>query len=105
MPLDSLPHLDPAEGEVLDAEVAINNDVLVKEFALGPGAELDPHAHSGSTNVFHVVSGTVTVIQGEEIESVTAPGVIVHEPGMEHGAWNEGDEVAVITATFAPPPG
>jgi quercetin dioxygenase-like cupin family protein len=105
MALDSLPDLDPAHGEVLDAEVAVTEDVLVKVFALGPDASLDPHSHPESTNVFHVVTGTVTVIQDDEQEAIEAPGVVVHDPGAEHGARNETDEVAVLTATFAPPPG
>lgn len=105
MALDQLPDLDPDEGEVLDGEVAINDDVLVKVFALGPGAELSPHAHEGSTNVFHVIEGRVVVVQGGTEETVMAPGVVVHEPGAEHGARNETDERAILTATFAPPPG
>lgn len=105
MELDRLPALEPGQGEVRDEELAFSEDVLVKVFALGPGAELEPHAHPGSTNVFHVVSGTVTVVQDGASESVTAPGVVVHEPGMEHGARNDTDDPVVLTATFAPPPG
>ncbi len=105
MALDRLPDLDPADGEVIDEELAYSDDVLLKVFALGPDAEITPHAHDGSTNVFHVVAGEVTVIQDATEETVSAPGVIVHEPGMDHGARNESDETALITATFAPPPG
>ena len=105
MALDQLPDLDPEPGSVLDAEVAITDDVLVKVFALGPGGSIDPHAHDGSTNVFHVLEGTVTVVQDDQEESVAAPGVVVHDPGVDHGARNESDQRAVLTATFAPPPG
>lgn len=105
MALDQLPDLDPDPAEVLDAEVAVTEDVLVKVFAIGPGGAIDPHAHAGSTNVFHVLEGTVTVVQDDSEESVRAPGVVVHDPGMDHGARNESDERVVLTATFAPPPG
>ena len=105
MALDQLPDLDPEPGSVLDAEVAITDDVLVKVFALGPGGSIAPHAHDGSTNVFHVLEGTVTVVQDDQEESVAAPGVVVHDPGVDHGARNESDQRAVLTATFAPPPG
>jgi quercetin dioxygenase-like cupin family protein len=104
MSLDRLPDLDPGPEEVLDAEVAVTDDVLVKAFALGPGAELDPHNHAGSTNVFHVVEGTVTVIQGDEEAAVDAPGVILHERGVVHGARNQTDETAVFTASLCPMP-
>ncbi|MFB6093922.1 MAG: cupin domain-containing protein [Halanaeroarchaeum sp.] len=105
MALDVLPALEPDPGAVLDRELAHSEEVLVKVFALGPGASLSPHVHEGSTNVFHVLEGTVTAIRGDETERVTAPGVVVHEPGTEHGARNESDERAVLTATFSPPPG
>jgi quercetin dioxygenase-like cupin family protein len=98
------PDLDPADGEVIDAEVVVTDDVLVKAFALGPGAELEPHEHGGSTNVFHVTEGTVTVIQDGEERAVAAPGAVLHERGQSHGARNDTDEVAVLTASLCPMP-
>lgn len=107
MTLDRLAEadLDPDRGEVVDAELVVSDDVLVKAFALGPGAELDPHEHAGSTNVFHVVQGTVTVLRGDEEETVAAPGVIHHDRGVAHGARNDTDDRAVFTASLCPMPG
>ena len=105
MTLDRLPDLDPAPGEVVDEELAVTDDVLVKAFALGPGARIDPHEHADATNVFHVLQGTVTVLQGEDEDRVTAPGVVLNERGQAHGARNDGDEVAVLTASLCPLPG
>jgi len=115
MTLDRYPAaaaLDPDEGEVATAELAVTDDVLVKAFALGPGAELDAHDHPGATNVFHVLSGTVTVLQGGDDaddgtteDRVTAPGVVLHERGVAHGARNDTDEVAIFTASLCPLPG
>jgi quercetin dioxygenase-like cupin family protein len=105
MALDPLPDLDPADGEVLDAELAYSADVLVKAFAFGPHSELPAHAHEGSTNTFHVVEGELVVVSDDAEERVRAPGVVVHDPGAMHGARNETDERAVLTATFSPPPG
>ena len=103
--MDRYRSLDPDDGEVIDAELVVSDDVLVKAFALGPGAELSPHEHADSTNVFHVTEGTVTVIQGEEEVAVTAPGVVHHARGVVHGARNDTDGVAVLTASLAPMPG
>lgn len=107
MALDRLPDLDldPDPDEVVDVEVAVTDDVLVKAFALGPGAKLPAHEHADSTNVFHVISGTVTVVQGDTTEAVAAPGVVLHERGVEHGARNETDEAVVFTASLCPLPG
>ena len=105
MTLDVLETLDPDDEEVLTAELVVSDDVLVKAFALGPGAELSPHEHGDSTNVFHVLQGTVTVIQGDEEEAIAAPGVVHNDRGVVHGARNDTDAVAVFTASLCPMPG
>ena len=96
--------LSPGEGEVATAELAATDDVLVKAFALGPGAEVAPHEHGDSTNVFHVLEGRATVLRDGEAETVEAPGVVLHERGVEHGARNETDETVVFTASLCPLP-
>ncbi|MFC7137506.1 cupin domain-containing protein [Halobaculum litoreum] len=102
---DALADLDPAAGAVETAELVVSDDVLVKLFALGPGAELSPHEHADSTNVFHVLDGEVTVVRDDETESIAAPGVVLHERGDVHGARNETDEVVAFTASLCPLPG
>ncbi|MDQ2051339.1 cupin domain-containing protein [Natronolimnohabitans sp. A-GB9] len=101
---DAIADLEPTEGEVETAELVVSDDVLVKAFALGPDAELEPHDHPGSTNVFHVLEGTVTVVRDEDSETIDAPGVVHHEPGAVHGARNETDETVVFTASLCPLP-
>lgn len=92
-------------GAIESTELFVDDDVLVKLFALGSGAELSPHDHPDSTNVFHVLEGTVTVIQDGTEERVDAPGVVFHERGVSHGARNDTDDVAVLTASLCPLPG
>lgn len=101
---DIVTALDPADGEIETGELVVTDDVLVKAFALGPGAELEPHDHPDSTNVFHVLDGTVTVVQDGADEQVAAPGVVLHERGSDHGARNETDETVVFTASLCPLP-
>ena len=103
--MDSYDVPDPDAGEVLDTELVVSEDVLVKAFALGPGGELDAHDHPDSTNVFHVVEGTVTVIQDGTEQEIEAPGVVHHDRGVSHGARNDTDERAVFTASLCPMPG
>lgn len=103
--MDRYPDLDPDAGELATEELVVTDDVLVKAFALGPGAELSPHDHPDATNVFHVVEGEVVVLQDGEEVSVAAPGVVLHERGVEHGARNDTEQVAVLTASLCPLPG
>ncbi|PSP56429.1 cupin [Halobacteriales archaeon QH_7_66_36] len=103
--MDRYPDLDPDAGELLTGELVVTDDVLVKAFALGPSAEMEPHDHPGATNVFHVTEGTVTVIQDGTEETVEAPGVVLHERGAAHGARNDTDEPAILTASLCPLPG
>ncbi len=103
--MDRYPDLDPDAGELVTEELVVTDDVLVKAFALGPGAELSPHDHPDATNVFHVVEGEVVVLQDGEEVSVAAPGVVLHERGVEHGARNDTEQVAVLTASLCPLPG
>lgn len=96
--------LNPDAEEVQTAELVVTDDVLVKAFALGPGATLDPHEHGESTNVFHVLRGEVTVVREGEEEVVGAPGVVRHDRGVAHGARNETDETVLFTASLCPLP-
>jgi len=102
--LNELPELDPAAGSVETAELVVEDDVLVKLFALGPGGAFDPHVHDDCENVFHLLEGAVTVTQGEETETVEAPAVVHNPRGVEHGAENDGDGRALLTASLCPLP-
>lgn len=98
------PTLDPDPGEVATAELVVTDDVLVKAFALGPGATLEPHEHADSTNVFHVLRGAVTVVRDGEEAVVDAPGVVRNDRGVVHGARNETEETVLFTASLCPLP-
>jgi len=102
--VNRLSDIEPEPGELRTEELVVDDNVLVKAFYLGPGAELDSHDHPDSVNVFHVLRGTVTVIQNGEEAAIEAPGVVHHERGVAHGARNDTDEVAVFTASLCPLP-
>ncbi|MEZ3116940.1 cupin domain-containing protein [Halobaculum sp. MBLA0147] len=97
--------LDPGPGEVETAELVVTDDVLVKLFALGPDARIDPHEHGDSTNVFHLLDGDLLVTSGEETARLSAPAVVEHPRGVAHGAENPTDERALVTASLCPLPG
>lgn len=101
---DAVDRLDPGPDEVETAELVVTDDVLVKAFALGPNATVEPHEHADATNVFHVLEGEPTLIRGETEESLAAPAVVLNERGTVHGARNDTDERAVLTASLCPLP-
>jgi len=96
--------LDPEDDEVETAELVVTDDVLVKAFVLGPGGEIDAHEHGDATNVFHVLEGEPTVVRDGETERLAAPAVVLNERGDIHGARNDTDERAVLTASLCPLP-
>jgi len=104
MTLNELPEIDPDNGAVETAELVVEDDVLVKLFALGPGGAFDPHVHDDCENVFHLLEGEVTVTQDDVEETVTAPAVVHNPRGVEHGAQNDGGGRALLTASLCPLP-
>ena len=83
--------------------------VLISDFYEEPGAAVEAvrrlKYRGSDVIVFHVLEGTVTVVQGDDEERVDAPGVVLHERGVTHGARNDTDETAVLTASLCPLPG
>ena len=101
---DAVADLDPADGEVATAELVVTDDVLVKAFVLAPDGEIDTHEHADATNVFHVLEGEPTVVRDGEHERLAAPAVVLNERGDVHGARNDTDDRAVLTASLCPLP-
>ena len=101
---DAVSALDPTDGAVATAELVVDDDVLVKAFVLAPGGEIEAHEHADTTNVFHVLEGEPTVVRDGEAERLAAPAVVPNERGDVHGARNESDDRAVLTASLCPLP-
>jgi len=101
---EALADCTPPPGEVDTAELVVDDDVLVKAFVLAPGSEIDPHEHASATNVFHVLEGEPTVIRNDETARLRAPAVVYNARGDVHGARNDTDERAVLTASLCPLP-
>jgi quercetin dioxygenase-like cupin family protein len=104
MTLNALPDIDPDPETVETAELAVEEDVLVKLFALGPDSAFDPHVHDDCENVFHLLEGEVVITQGETRETISAPAVIHNPRGVEHGAKNDSEDRALLTASLCPLP-
>ena len=104
MTLNALPDIDPDPDTVETAELVVEEDVLVKLFALGPGGEFEPHVHDDCENVFHLLEGEVVVTQDDTEETISAPAVVHNPRGVKHGAKNTSEERALLTASLCPLP-
>jgi quercetin dioxygenase-like cupin family protein len=104
MTMNELPDVDPDAGSVETAELVVEDDVLVKLFALGPGGAFEPHVHDDCENVFHLLEGEVVVTQDGTEETIAAPAVVHNPRGVEHGAENAGEGRALLTASLCPLP-
>jgi len=60
------------------------------------------HFHRGFSESFYVVSGTVTLYNGEMWSPLSAGGFCYVPPGGVHGFRNDGDEPASMLILFAP---
>jgi quercetin dioxygenase-like cupin family protein len=60
------------------------------------------HFHRGFSESFYVVSGTVTLYNGEAWTPLTAGGFCYVPPGGVHGFRNDGDAPASMLILFAP---
>jgi quercetin dioxygenase-like cupin family protein len=77
--------------------------VAVVEHVLGPrqlGAPL--HRHSREDEISYVLEGTITVQQGDQIETATAGGTIVKPRGVFHAFWNSGSIAVRFLEIIAP---
>lgn len=78
-------------------------DVRLVVFRIEPGQRVPPHT-STSTVILTVVSGSGSVMGGDEERAVGPGDVIAYEPGELHG-MEATEETLVIVATIAPRPG
>lgn len=66
------------------------------------GGGADAHFHRGFSESFYVLSGTVTLFQGESWRALPAGGFCYVPPGGIHGFRNDSDEPASMLILFAP---
>jgi quercetin dioxygenase-like cupin family protein len=82
---------------------ATGGDVAVVEHVLGPrqlGAPL--HRHSREDEISYVLEGSLTVQQGEKVETANTGGTIFKPRGVFHAFWNPGIEPVRFLEVIAP---
>lgn len=77
--------------------------LAVVEHTLAPGHLGAPrHRHSHEDEISRVVSGELTVQQGDETTTVGSGETVVKNRGIWHTFWNAGDEPARFVEIIAP---
>ncbi len=71
-------------------------------FSVPPNAGPPPHVHHREDECFHLLSGTLTVLRGEETSQI-AKGDSVHLPrGLPHAFQNDSDSFAELLCWVNP---
>ncbi len=79
------------------------DDVSVWHGVIEPGGRADPHVHEGAVQAYIVVSGTLTVVGGEDGGVELTPGdTAIFAAGEPHEVYNAGDSVAALHVVSAP---
>jgi mannose-6-phosphate isomerase-like protein (cupin superfamily) len=73
-------------------------------FDIAPGGQVaGPHIHPHAEERFDVVSGSLTVLVGDEEKVISAGETVVVPPGTPHQAFNRGDVEMRSIARITPP--
>ncbi len=83
---------------IMEAEHFLGSGRLYAVCTLAPGNSVGAHTHHGETEVYHILSGTGTLIEGG-VETVMNPGDInITGDGGDHSIINTGSEDLVFVA-------
>ncbi len=77
--------------------------VAVHEWTLAPGTlGSPPHLHEREDEIFYVLTGTVTVMQDDEVFTAGAGSYVVLPRGHVHAFWNAGAEPLRLLVIMTP---
>lgn len=94
----------PASGVTLLADAEATAGALTSNrswFAAG-SAGAPPHFHTGAAELFFVLDGSLDVLLGEEIVTVTAHDLLVVPAGVPHAFAPSTDHTADVLFVYTP---
>ena len=91
----------PTETMEITATPDQTGDRYAVTMTVSPGGRpgikgFGPHIHDGSTEIFNIVSGTMTYRMGRDFGDLAAGDQVEIPPGTVHGFKNPGDEPLVV---------
>lgn len=86
-----------AKGTDLPANISVKELVIPPKSIGAP-----PHLHANEDEIFVVLAGNVTFLNGEESVATGAGGAALLPRGHWHGVWNPNDEPAKLLLIIAP---
>ncbi len=99
-------HMRDGNGTVqitnlIDSNAELNEKGrLFGKITLNPGCSIGYHVHEKDAELFYIIKGTATYIDGETTKTVTAGDVTICPVGTGHGIANETDEVVELVAVI-----
>lgn len=102
--IEAQPLVDPRYGRVWEVAGASTSlqAVGLAHAEVDPGRMLPTHVHRRLSEIYHVVSGTGTMVLNGELHRVTAGDTISLPPGTVHGLYNPGPEPLRLIVATAP---
>lgn len=80
-----------------------DSTVAVAEWTIPPGLlGAPPHKHDNEDEIFYVLSGEVTVLQGDEITVAGEGSYVILRRGVFHTFWNAGDVPTRLQVILSP---
>ena len=71
---------------------------LLSELTLKKGDAVGAHGHEGEVEIFYILSGTATVLDGGEEKTLSAGDVAITDGDAPHSLANNHDEALVVLA-------
>ena len=93
---------DGTNWKVVFPEMGAQN-ITLNYVEHAPGVTFTPHVHEVSEDVIMVLSGSGTIVSGDETLSFEAGDVLYVPAGVLHGTTNTGDEPLIMFSCQAPP--
>ena len=65
---------------------------LCSEFILKPGESIGAHSHEGETEIYYIISGEGSVLDGGEFKKLSAGDTAITDGENPHSIVNDGDD-------------
>jgi quercetin dioxygenase-like cupin family protein len=97
-------HIRPSMGDPVPSVISESADALVVAWHVGPGQQLDAHAHPDGQDTWTVLMGRgeYRIDEDGDVMEIMQGDIIVAHRGEVHGVYNDGDEPLIFISVLTP---